>query len=116
MASKVISAIKEACDEESKRWNKDTITFDYKMLVDVSAGDQDIHAPIAEAFYAIIKYLGYKPKFAERGSTNANNAIGAGILALCLGVGEIDNKTHTLEEFFPKAKSHELVQETFYLC
>lgn len=85
------------------------------MLVDVSAGDQDIHAPIAEALYAIIKYLGYKSKYAEVGSTNANNAIGAGIPVLCLGVGETDNKTHTLEEFFPKAKSRELVQETFLL-
>jgi acetylornithine deacetylase/succinyl-diaminopimelate desuccinylase-like protein len=114
---KIMQALQEACDEETKRWGKDTITFDYNVYVDVPAGDQDKHAPIVESTYAIMKhYLGHEPIFNQGGSTNANNPIGAGIPAVCVGLGTTDNKVHSLEEFFPTENSHELVQLTFLLA
>jgi len=61
-------------------------------------------------------YLGHEPIFNQGGSTNANNPIGAGIPAVCVGLGTTDNKVHSLEEFFPTENSHELVQLTFLLA
>ena len=82
---RIFDAIQQACDEETARWGKDTITFDYKRYCEVPAGAQDPHSPIVEASIAISNYLGCEePKLAHGGSTNCNMAIGAGIPSVCL--------------------------------
>jgi len=116
LEARIKAAIQEACDEETARWGKDTITWDYKQYIDVGAGKQDEHAPIVEANHEVIKYLGYDPLWIQGGCTNANVPISQGIPALCLGIGDEDNKVHTLDEYFPIKDSYKGAQQTLLLA
>ena len=114
--ARIKAAIQEACDEESARWGKDTITFDYKQYIDVGAGKQDEHDPIVEADHAVIEFLGVEPLWVQGGSTNANVPISMGIPALCLGLSDENNMVHTLEEYFPIEGSYKGAQQALLLA
>jgi len=116
---RIFKAIQEACDEETARWGKDTITWDMKRYCDVPAGTQDVHSPMVEGVYSVIKHLGVDPHFNQGGSTNCNMAIDKGIPAVCIGRGyypegvDKDNKVHNLAEKYPIGGAFKGVQETF---
>lgn len=114
---KVLAILAEACFEETARWGMDTITFDHKYYVDVPAGTLSENDPIVEADYETIKYLGYEPKFFKGGATNANMPIGAGIPAVCLGMGtgDFDGKVHTLDEQFKIEDAYKGIQHAFLM-
>ncbi|GAA6513908.1 M20/M25/M40 family metallo-hydrolase [Merdimmobilis hominis] len=114
--TRIMNALQEAADEETARWGKDTITWDYKQYCDVPAASQDPHTPIVEALYTIIKHLGYEPKFEQGGSTNCNMALDAGIPAVCLGSGGPSTDAHMLSEFFVIDKAYEGAQQAFLLA
>jgi len=102
LKDKIFACIEEACKEETDRWGKDTITYDYKHVCDINAGTQDAHTPIVEAAMAISEFLGCEePKLAEGGATNCSRAIEAGLPAVCLGGGSgYDSRCHSLAEQF----------------
>ena len=113
---RILNALQEACDEETARWGKDTITVTHKRYCNVPAGTQDVHSPIVEATYAIIEKLGYEPQFFHGGSTNCNMAIGKNIPAVCLGMGGVDCGAHTLQEFFETTDAYKGVQQALLLA
>lgn len=113
---RILNALQEACDEETARWGKDTITFTHKRYANVPAGTQDVHSPIVEATYAVIRSLGYEPEFLHGGSTNCNMAIGKNIPAVCLGAGGEDCGAHTLQEFFETTDAYKGVQQALLLA
>ncbi|MBQ7093491.1 MAG: M20/M25/M40 family metallo-hydrolase [Clostridia bacterium] len=114
---KILAILAEACFEETARWGMDTITFDQKYYVDVPAGTLDEHNPIVEADYETIKYLGFEPEFMKGGATNANMPIGAGVPAVCLGMGrsDFDGKVHTLDEQFRIEGAYKGIQHAFLM-
>ena len=115
---KIHAILAQAAFEETARWGMDTITFDYKLLAAVPAGTQCPNSPLVEMDYEIVKYLGGTPEFQRGGSTNANIPIGAGIPAVCIGMGGKDDpnhKAHTLEEFFTEKDAFKGVQLAFLL-
>lgn len=119
---RIFAAIQEACDEETARWGKDTITWDKKIYCDVPAGSQDPHIPIVEGVYSVIKHLGMNPRFLQGGSTNCNMAIDKGIPAICIGRGYYPEGTpvqtfvHNLNEKYPIAGAYKGVQETYLMA
>lgn len=113
---RILTALQEACDEETARWGKDTITFTHKRYCNVPAGTQDIHSPMVEGAYAAIQATGCDPYFLQGGSTNCNMAIGKNIPAVCLGIGGVDSGAHTLNEFFETTDAHKGVQEAMLLA
>lgn len=113
---RILDALQQACDEETARWGKDTITFTHKRYCNVPAGTQDIHSPMVEAAYASIQATGCDPYFLQGGSTNCNMAIGKQIPAVCLGIGGVDSGAHTLNEFFETTDAHKGVQEALLLA
>lgn len=114
---KIMAIFAEACAAETARWGMDTITFDHKIYVDVPAGTLDEHNPIVEADYETIKYLGFEPEFMKGGATNANMPIGAGIPAVCLGMGksDFDGKVHTLDERFRIKDMYKGIQHAYLM-
>ena len=114
---RIFKAIGEACDEETARWGKDTITWDMKQYCDVPAGTQDVHSPMVESTYAVLESLGVKGNFSAGGSTNCNMAIDKGIPAVCIGRGyypegaDKDNKVHNLGEKYPVKGAYLGVQQ-----
>lgn len=119
---RIFKAIQEACDEETARWGKDTITWDSKIYCDVPAGTQDPHIPIVESVYSVIEHLGMKPNFLQGGSTNCNMAIDKGIPAICIGRGYYPEGTpvqtfvHNLNEKYPIEGAYKGVQETYLMA
>ncbi len=115
---RIFKAIQEACDEETARWGKDTITWDCKQYCDVPAGTQDIHAPLVEATYLAAKHLSPDPdkvEFTKGGCVNGNMAVSRGLPCVTIGGGPIDSKCHNLEEFYPIENSHKCPQEVMLL-
>lgn len=118
LKEKIFNAVERACREETERWGKDVITYDYRHVCDVNAGNQDSHAPIVEAAMAISNFLGCEePALAEGGSTNCNRALEAGLPAVCLGMGELyDTKCHTLQEQFMEEEAFKGCQQVLILA
>lgn len=118
LKKKIFDLIQEACDEETNKWGKDTITWDAKPLCDIHAGSQDIHAPIVEATYLAARYLSEDPEkvyFAKGGSVNGNRSVARGIPAVTLGGGHVDTKCHSLEEFYDPTGSYRCPQEVLLM-
>jgi len=115
---RIFKAIQEACDEETARWGKDTITWDSVQYCDVPAGNQDIHAPLVEATYLAAKHLSPDPEkvyFNQGGSVNGNMAVARGLPCVTIGGGLVDTKCHNLEEYYPTENSHLCPQEVMLL-
>ncbi len=120
LKKRIFDAVQEACDEETKRWGKDTITWDCEQFCDIHAGNQDIHAPIVEAAYLAACYTSANAEdvhFGEGGSVNGNRSVARGIPAVTLGGGgKVDTKCHTLEEFYDPKESYRCPQEVLLLA
>ncbi len=115
---RIFKAIQEACDEETARWGKDTITWDSIQYCDVPAGNQDIHAPLVEATWLVAKRLSPDPEkvyFNQGGSVNGNMAVARGLPCVTIGGGLVDTKCHNLEEYYPTENSHLCPQEVMLL-
>ncbi len=116
LEGRILSAVQQACDEETARWGRDPITWTMKRVVDIPAATQDQHSPIIEGFHALLESMGEEPVFLRGGATNASICIGAGIPAICMGShwapgGEIINTMdHTLQERFPIQGAYRGVQ------
>lgn len=115
LEAKIKNAIDEACKEETARWGKDTITYDYVDYVNVKAGTQDRNAPIVQATYQVIKELGAAPVFNQGGSTNASNPIAMGIPGVCIGGGGTSGGVHTVDEWFDNTDAYKGVQVVYLL-
>ncbi len=83
--AEIARCIKEACQEETKRWCKDEITYTIETYCDVPAGSLGQHDPIVEAAWEAITFLGKKPGLVEGGPTNASIPISRGVPAVCIG-------------------------------
>ena len=119
LKDKIFAIIQEACDEETARWGKDTITWDSEQFCDIHAGSQDIHAPIVEATYLAACYTSKDPEkvyFSQGGSVNGNRSVAKGIPAVTLGGGHVNTNCHTLEEFYPMEDSFRCPQEVLLMA
>ena len=116
LEAKIKNAIDEGCKEETARWGKDTITYDYVDYVNVLAGTQDQKAPIVQTLYSVIQSLGFEPEFAQGGSTNASNPIAMGIPGVCVGGGGTSGGVHTVDEWFDPTDAYKGVQVVFLLA
>ncbi len=116
LEAKIKNAIKEACQEETARWGKDTITYDFVDYVNIPAATQDKQAPIVQSAYAVIQHFGFEPQFAQGGSTNASNPVALGIPGVCLGRGGKEGGVHTVDEWFDPTDVYKGVQVIYTLA
>ena len=118
LKKRIFDTIQEACDEETARWGKDTITWDCQQFCDIHAGNQDIHAPIVQAAYLAARQFSEDPEkvyFAQGGSVNGNRSVARGIPAVTLGGGLTDTKCHNLDEYYPMKGSYRCPQEVLMM-
>ena len=111
---RIFQAVQEACDEETARWGKDTITWDCVKYVDIPAGGQDAHAPLVESAFLAAKAVSEDPsivKLLNGGAVNGNMSIARGLPCVTLGEGPRENNVHNLNESFDPDGSWRLPQE-----
>lgn len=122
LGQRIFAAIQEACDEETARWGKDTITWSRRDCCDVPAGTQDVHAPMVEGLYSVLARLGLQPNILRGGATNCNIAIAQRIPAVCMSTchpvdgAAVNTMDHTLSERFPVAQAYEGVQAALMMA
>jgi len=115
----VFDAVQAACDEETARWGKDTITWDCVNYCDVPAGEQDLHAPLVESTYLAAKLVSEDPTkvgFAASGCVNGNIAVAKGLPCVTVGDGLKESNVHNLAESFDPEGCWRLPQEVFLLA
>lgn len=115
----VFDAVQQACDEETARWGKDTVTWDCVQYCGVPAGDQDLHGPMVESAYLAARYVSPDPEkvaFSSSGCVNGNIAVAKGLPCVTLGGGLQDCRVHTLEERFDTEGSWRLPQEVLLMA
>lgn len=116
LEKRVYAAVQEACDEETARWGRDTITWDSRQFCDVPAGTQDHHMPMIEAAWLAANYY-TAPEYRwnigilQGGCVNGNMAIKAGIPCITIGNGHTNRRIHSLEEYFDYHEGWRLPQE-----
>ena len=117
LKDKIFDCIKQACIEETNRWNKNEITYEVKHIMDVNAVDQNDHVPIVQAAMAISNYLGCEePGLVEGGCCNSNKALDAGLPAVCLGGDDYDAKIHSIDERFKEENAFKCPQSALLLA
>ena len=118
LGERIFAAVQEACDEETSRWGKDTITWDREVYCYSPAGQEDHHLPIVEAGVLAARYFSPDPleePIRKGGSVNGNMAIGAGIPCITIGGGPLNKKIHSMEEYFPYKEGWRLSEEIVLL-
>lgn len=117
----IFEAIDAACAEETARWGKNTVVCSKHMVSSIPGGTQDCHAPLVEAAWLGLQYLGVEPELAASGCTNANVAIAKGIPAICIGRAYAPDDaakityTHSLDERYPVEGAYKAVQQTLLI-
>ena len=115
LEAEIKRCIDEACKEETARWGKDTITYDYVDYVDNQAGTQSNRAPIVQAAFSVIQSLGYNPVLRQGGSTNASVPVTLGIPGVCLGRGGSEGGVHTVDEWYDPTDAYKGLQAIYLL-
>jgi acetylornithine deacetylase/succinyl-diaminopimelate desuccinylase-like protein len=118
LRAEIFRCMDEACREETERWGKDTITYDFRHVCDINAGSQSSDAAIVQGAVAAAAYLGCQDvKLEEGGATNCSRALEAHLPAVCLGGGaDYDSKCHSLAEQFREKDAFKGAQSAFLLA
>lgn len=113
---RIFAIVDKACQDETARWGKDTVTWSHETHCSVPAGHQDDHAPMVEGLAAILQHMGLTPNLMPGGATNCNITISRGIPSVCMGMTWSPDKNnagtldHTLAEWFPIEGAYKGVQ------
>jgi tripeptide aminopeptidase len=113
LEDKVIHILKNAAEEENKRWKTNEITVEMNLVGDRPAGTQQDDSIIVQAALASAAALGFEPVLDEPSSTDSNVPISLGIPAVTLGGGGEYGGCHTLEEFYDPTDAYCGVQKIF---
>ncbi|SKC42351.1 M20/M25/M40 family metallo-hydrolase [Maledivibacter halophilus] len=114
LESTILECIKNAAEEENRRWNhKEKITIDIELIGDRPAAAQSVDNIIVQAAIGAINSMGLGAKLNGPGSTDANIPMSLGIPAIAVGRGGISGSIHTLKEWFDPRDAYLGPQKTF---
>jgi tripeptide aminopeptidase len=103
--TKFKNAVKEAVDEENRRWKRGSITADPELVGLRPAGSTSPDSGIVITALAVSKIFGFSGNLGE-GSTDSNVPMNVGILAITIGGGGRGTDAHALSESFDTKDSY----------
>lgn len=103
--TKFKNAVKEAVEEENKRWKRGAITADPDLVGLRPAGSTSADSAIVITAVAVSKIFGYSGNLGE-GSTDSNVPMNLGIPAVTIGGGGRGMEAHALTESFDTKDSY----------
>ncbi len=99
--AQILTVIKEAVDEENRRWEAKTpITYELKLVGDRPAGMTAVDAPIVQAAQAALRRVGIERISLAASSTDSNLPMSLGIPAVTLSSAGIGGGSHSLNEWY----------------
>jgi acetylornithine deacetylase/succinyl-diaminopimelate desuccinylase-like protein len=103
--TKFKNAIKEAVDEENRRWKRGAITADPELVGLRPAGSTSADSAIVITALAVSKIFGFAGNLGE-GSTDSNVPMNLGIPAVTVGGGGRGTDAHALSESYDTKDSY----------
>ena len=108
LEAKVLDLVKEAANEENKRWSSDKITVEIKLIGDRPAGIVAEDSPIIHATRRAVTAITRAPRVTFAGSsTDSNIAMSLGVPAVTLGGGGEGGNWHSLNEWYKPTDSYQ---------
>jgi tripeptide aminopeptidase len=109
------NALKEAVEEENRRWNnKGPVTVSPEMVGLRPAGQTPEDSPIVQTALAVSKSLGFNSKLGA-GSTDSNVPMNLHIPAITIGGGGSGANAHSLNEYYDSTDSWKGTQRALLL-
>jgi tripeptide aminopeptidase len=102
---KIMAAIREAVEDENRRWRSKAISVDVKLVGDRPAGDTPLDSPIVHAARAALKSIGAETRAITAASTDSNLAMSLRIPAITLSSGGTGGGSHSLGEWYTPASN-----------
>ena len=110
------AAIREAVDDENRRWNnRGKVSAEPELVGLRPAGQTPEGSPIVQTALAVTRALGFAENLSE-GSTDANVPMNMNIPAITIGGGGSGSGVHTLNESFNAADSWQGTQRAVLLA
>jgi tripeptide aminopeptidase len=101
LEARVLDLVREAVNEENKRWNSDKVTVEIKLIGDRPAGMVAEDSPIIQATRRAVTAIIRAPTVTFAGlSTDSNLAMSLGVPAVTLGGGGEGGNWHSLNEWY----------------
>lgn len=97
---KVVAAIREAVEEENRRWGSKAISADIKLIGDRPAGLTPIDSPIVHTARAALRTVGADTRAITAASTDSNLPMSLGIPAITLSSAGQGGGSHSLGEWY----------------
>ncbi len=94
----IMGIVDRADDQENKRWKRNEITVEKKLVGDRPAGSQPDDALIVQSGWASAQSIGLQPVLGAPSSTDSNLPISLGIPSLTLRGGGDSEGSHSPEE------------------
>jgi tripeptide aminopeptidase len=97
---KVLGAVKEAVEEENRRWKSKAISVDVKLVGDRPAGVTPLDSAIVHAARAAFAAIGAEARSITAASTDSNFPMHLGIPAITLSSAGQGGGSHSLGEWY----------------
>ncbi len=115
LQEQAIACLEAGACEENKRWGRDAVRVEYKMILDVPAGTQPDDCDIVQAAWQATEAIGVQPRLVPGGCTNTNMPIKMGIPAVTLGRGGKESGVHSIGEWFDPEGTYRSPQKSFLM-
>jgi tripeptide aminopeptidase len=101
LEARLLDLVREAANEENKRWDSDKITVEINLIGDRPAGIIAEDSPIIQATRRAVTVVTRAPSVLFAGSsTDSNVAMSLGVPAVTLGGGGEGGNWHSLNEWY----------------
>jgi tripeptide aminopeptidase len=97
---RVLAAIRDAVDDENRRWNSKAISVDVKLVGNRPAGVTPVESPIVHAARAAFQVVGAATRAITAASTDSNLPMNLGIPAITLSSAGQGGGAHSLGEWY----------------
>jgi tripeptide aminopeptidase len=113
LEDKILGLVEDSAQEENKRWGRNEITVDPKLVGDRPAASQPEDALIVQSGWASAQSIELEPSLADPSSTDSNYPMSLGIPSLTLRGGGDALRTHSPDECFDPTNAFQGPQASY---
>jgi tripeptide aminopeptidase len=107
LEARLLDLVRQAAEEENKRWDSDKITVEINLIGDRPAGITAEDSPIIAATRRAVAAVTRAPSITFAGaSTDSNMAMSLGVPAVTLGGGGEGGNWHSLNEWYKPTEAY----------
>jgi tripeptide aminopeptidase len=113
LEAEIMGLVRDAAQEENKRWKRDEITVQTQLVGDRPAASQPDDAVIVQSGWASAESIALQPELGGPSSTDSNYPMSLGIPSLTTRGGGVSEGTHSLDECWNPANAYQGPQASY---